>query len=110
MGSDREAGKTGWVPSLIRFVTHMEWALEDRPGRGYLLEYEARANYLWLSQEGPFNPVICAYDLTKFRGDVVVDVMRTHPLTIIGGIIQENPFFVPPDEFLRELRERRERG
>jgi len=36
--------------------------------------------------------------------------MRTHPLTIIGGIIQENPFFVPPDEFLRELRERRERG
>ena len=84
---------------LIRFVTHIEWALEDRPGRDYLLEYEARANYLWLSQEGPFNPVICAYDLTKFRGDVVVDVMRTHPLAIIGGIIQENPFFVPPDEF-----------
>jgi len=84
----------------------MEWALEDRPGRGYLLEYEARANYLWLSQESPFNPIICAYDLTKFRGDVVVDVMRTHPLTIIGGIIQENPFFVPPDEFLRELQER----
>ncbi|HUL13036.1 MAG TPA: MEDS domain-containing protein [Methylococcaceae bacterium] len=41
--------------------------------------------------------------VTKFRGDVVVDVMRTHPLVIIGGIIQENPFFVPPDEFLREL-------
>ena len=28
-------------------------------------------------------------------------------MTIIGGILQENPFFVPPDEFLRELRERR---
>jgi len=57
---------------------------------------------------GPFNPVICAYDLTKFAGDVVIDVMRTHPLVIVGGILQENPFFVPPDEFLRELRERRE--
>ena len=34
--------------------------------------------------------------------------MRTHPLVIIGGIIQEDPFFVPPDEFLRELRERRD--
>jgi hypothetical protein len=32
--------------------------------------------------------------------------MRTHPMIIIGGILQENPFFVPPDEFLRELRER----
>jgi hypothetical protein len=32
--------------------------------------------------------------------------MRTHPMIIIGGILQENPFFVPPDEFLRELRAR----
>jgi len=36
--------------------------------------------------------------------------MRTHPMIIIGGILQENPFFVPPDEFLRELRERRTTG
>ena len=28
-------------------------------------------------------------------------------MIIIGGVLQENPFFVPPDEFLRELRERR---
>jgi len=27
-------------------------------------------------------------------------------MIIIGGILQENPFFMPPDEFLRELRER----
>ncbi len=40
-------------------------------------------------------------------GEVVVDVMRTHPMIIIGGILQENPFFVPPDEFLRRLWERR---
>jgi len=32
--------------------------------------------------------------------------MRTHPMIIISGILQENTFFVPPDEFLRELRER----
>jgi hypothetical protein len=30
-------------------------------------------------------------------------------MIIIGGILQANPFFVPPNEFLRELRERRER-
>ena len=27
-------------------------------------------------------------------------------MIIIGGILQENPFFVPPDEFLQELRAR----
>ena len=53
--------------------------------------------------------VICVYDLARFRADVVMDIMRTHPVVLIGGILQENPFFVPPDEFLRELRERRAR-
>jgi hypothetical protein len=32
--------------------------------------------------------------------------MRTHPMIIIGGILQQNPFFVPPEEFLREIRGR----
>jgi len=86
----------------IRFVTHMEWALEDRPGVDALLEYEASAN-LVPSED----PVVCAYELANFGGDVIVDIMRTHPMIIIGGILQENPFFVPPNEFLRELRARR---
>ena len=41
---------------------------------------------------------------------MVLDILRTHPMVIIGGILQENPFFVPPDEFLRELRERARAG
>ncbi len=72
----------------IRFVTHIEWALEDRPGVDGLLEYEASANLV------PFeDPVVCAYGLGKFGGDVVVEIMRTYPVIIIGGILQENPFF-----------------
>lgn len=35
-----------------------------------------------------------------------MDIMRTHPMVIIGGVLQTNPFFVPPDEFLKELRTR----
>jgi hypothetical protein len=27
-------------------------------------------------------------------------------MTVIGGILQANPFFVPPDAMLRELRAR----
>ena len=39
-----------------------------------------------------------------------MDILRTHPMVIIGGMLQVNPFFVPPDVFLRELRERAERN
>jgi hypothetical protein len=45
--------------------------------------------------------------LAQFGANVVLDILRTHPMVIIGGILQENPFFVPPAEFLRELRLRR---
>jgi len=31
-------------------------------------------------------------------------------MIIIGGILQENPFFVPPDKFLQELRARESTG
>ena len=51
--------------------------------------------------------VICVYDLAKFGGETVIDIMRTHPLVVIGGSLHQNPFFVPPEEFLSELRERR---
>jgi MEDS: MEthanogen/methylotroph, DcmR Sensory domain len=91
--------------SLTRFVTQMEWALLDKPGVEDLLEIEARFNYVSPKYD---DPVICAYDLSRsFSSSVVVDVMRTHPVVIIGGVLQENPFFVPPDQFLREMRERR---
>jgi hypothetical protein len=92
--------------SRIRFLTHMEWALEAKRDIDDLLEYEAKSNEHWLGQEGRVDPSICTYDLSRFGGDVVVDVIRTHPLVIIGGVLQENPFFVSAAEFLRELKER----
>jgi hypothetical protein len=97
-----EQGKAQGYP-LTRFIANMEWALEDCPGVTDILEYETRLNY---ALKGYDDPVICTYDLSRFDASVVIDIMRTHPLVIIGGILQENPFFVPPDEMLRELQER----
>jgi hypothetical protein len=89
--------------ALTRLVAQMEWALQDLPGVDDLLEYEIRLNYLLPRYA---DPLICTYDLARFGGGLVIDVLRTHPMVIIGGILQENPFFVPPDEFLSELRRR----
>jgi hypothetical protein len=87
----------------IRLLAHMEWSLLDIPGAGDLLEYETRLNYVVPKYD---DPVVCTYDLTKFGASVVVDALRTHPAIIIGGLLHENPFFVPPDQLLLELRER----
>src|SRR5713226_51759 len=90
---------------LTRLLGHMEWALLDKPGVDDLLEYETRLNYVLPKYD---DPVICTYDLSKFSASAVMDIMRTHPVVIVGEVLQENPFFVPPDQFLLEIRERRQ--
>jgi hypothetical protein len=100
-----QSGAAGGYP-LTRLLAHMEWALLDKPGVDDLVEYETRLNYVLPKYD---DPVICSYDLTKFGSSVAMDIMRTHPVVIIGGVLQENPFFVPPDQFLLEMKERRPR-
>ena len=85
-----------------RFLAQMEWALVDMPGIDDMIEFETRVNYVVPKYD---NPVICAYDLSKFGASTVMYALRTHPVVIIGALLQENPFYVDPDELLRELRE-----
>src|SRR6516225_1743475 len=83
---------------------HMDWVFADTPAVNNLLEYEARLNHLLAKYTAP---VICNYDLSKVSASVAIDIIRTHPLVIIGGLMRENPFFISPDKFLEEMRNRR---
>lgn len=88
---------------LTRLIANMEWALKDLPGVQDLVEYETRLNKVLPHYH---DPVICTYDLSRFDASVVMDIMRTHPMVILGGTLQENPFYVPPEEMLQELKSR----
>jgi len=112
-------GMISWVEQMLergrlagfartRSVSHMEWALLGGfSGSEDLVEYETRFNYMLSRYQ---DPVICVYDTARFSAEVVLDVLRTHPMVILEGVLQVNPFFIPPDEFLRELHQRRQRG
>jgi len=91
---------------LSRIVCRMDWVVEGGSYVDDVVEFESRVNELWNRHE---DAVICTYYLGKFGGDTVIDILRTHPMVIIGGILQHNPFFVPPEQFLPEFRERRAR-
>jgi hypothetical protein len=89
---------------LNRIVCRMDWVADRGPYIDDVVEFESRVNDVWSRHD---DAVICTYRLGKFGGDTVIDILRTHPMVIIGGILQQNPFFVPPQEFVREIRERR---
>jgi hypothetical protein len=98
------AGGSGDFP-LSRIICDMEWAIGWPSIHDDLIEFEARVNDIWQRHN---DVVICAYNLNELSGEMVIDIMRTHPMVLIGNVLQENPFFTPPSQFLRERRSRRE--
>jgi len=88
-----------------RGIGYMDWALQNQIRAGALMAYEARLNTILKRYD---DPIVCSYDLTFASGAVVLDVMRTHPAALIAGVLQHNPFYIPPEQMLHELRERGE--
>jgi MEDS: MEthanogen/methylotroph, DcmR Sensory domain len=91
---------------LSRICCRMDWAVEDQSRIDDVIEFESRVNDVWRNHD---DAVICTYHLGQFGGDAVIDIMRTHPMVVIGGILQRNPFYIPPEQFLGEFRQRRAR-
>ncbi|MCP4676215.1 MAG: hypothetical protein GY854_12045 [Deltaproteobacteria bacterium] len=83
----------------IRATAEMSWALEAVPGTEHLMAYESRLNYFipgkpWIS--------VCMYNVTKFSGKTIMQVLQTHPYTINGGVVTENPYYQDPSQWLEK--------
>jgi hypothetical protein len=88
----------------LRIMGNMDWVFQGVPGAEDILEYESEVNEV-LSRNR--QPAVCVYDIAKLSGSMMMDILRTHPLALIGGTVQENPFYTPPEEMLNELRARK---
>jgi hypothetical protein len=83
--------------SFARVVGEMTWALRLLSNIEELVVYESRLNrYL------PRYPqaILCMYELGRFDGDTLVDVLKVHPKVLLGGMLIDNPYYIEPDEFL----------
>lgn len=107
-GFDKEAMIDFWDTSLSRGLAdgrhrfarscgEMSWSLQPLPGVDSLVEYESELNRFL-----PRYPqvIMCLYDLDLFDGQVVVDLLRTHPKLLLCGSLLDNPYYLEPDEFL----------
>lgn len=82
---------------FARAVGEMTWSLRTIPGVDQLVGYEAELNRFM-----PRYPqvILCLYDLDRFSGEIVMDVLKTHPKVLVGGMLVTNPYYLEPDEFL----------
>ena len=89
----------------LHIAGEMSWALGGDPGCNRILEYEVKVN-----RRIPHEPAIaiCQYDRRRFSPEVIRDVIRTHPLVVIGGRVCRNFYYVPPEDLLGPNRLARE--
>jgi len=82
---------------LARAAGEMTWSLRQLPGVTDLVSYEAELNRFM-----PRYPqvILCLWDLEVTSGEVLVDMLKTHPRVLIGGIVWDNPYYIEPAEFL----------
>jgi hypothetical protein len=99
----REHAGTGRPP--MRLVGQMGWVFSSPPGIEQLVAYEASVNDVLNRGK---TPTVCVYDVRRLSGSMMMDLLRAHPLTIMNGVLHENPFYTPAEEMLRDIRQRRE--
>ena len=89
---------SGRVP-FARVVGEMSWALRDLPSLDELARYESEFNR-YVTRYPQWG--LCLYDLGRFGGGILVDVLKTHPKILLGGMVLDNPHYLTPDEFLAQ--------
>ena len=86
---------------VVRNIGDMSWAHRDRPGVDRLALYESALNRV-MGARPQVN--VCLYDLSRCSGQLVVDVLKTHPKAMLGAMVIDNPYYIHPDEFLAQRR------
>jgi hypothetical protein len=90
-------GPSGDSGGFARNVGDMSWAHRDPRAVDDLVGYESELNRI-MSDFPQVN--LCLYDLTRCSGELIMDVLKTHPKVLLGGMVIDNPYYLEPDEFL----------
>lgn len=85
--------------SAARVIGEMSPDVQRLPGGDRLLEYESRVSLL--QRQCPLTTV-CQYDARLFDGATIMDILKVHPLMVVRGSVVHNPFYVTPEEFLKQ--------
>jgi len=83
----------------LRVTGEMTWALRGHPGSERLMEYENKLNRFFPDHQALG---LCQYDRREFDPEILLGVLRTHPIAVIGDQVYDNFHFIRPEQLLGE--------
>jgi PAS domain S-box-containing protein len=80
--------------SGMRLSAEPTWSFGPEPGCDRLIEYEAHLNQLPANGK---SVLLCQYHRSVFGLPCIYDVLRTHPVAILGDRVCPNPYYESPE-------------
>jgi hypothetical protein len=69
----------------------------DADDRREFMRYEARLTEFVAGLPGL---ILCVYDLRLSGAEMLMDVLRTHPVAVVDGVLHDNPYYISVDTLL----------
>jgi hypothetical protein len=102
-----QAHREGW--QSVRISIDMTWLTQDVATPEQILKYEAASDAVFTFQNAPIIALM-HYDYSKLPGALVVELLKLHPIAVVGKYIKRNPYYLNSEQYLLKiLRARSER-
>jgi hypothetical protein len=105
-----QALREGW--QAVRISIDMTWLTKDIPNATpeQILKYEAASDAVFTFQNAPIIALI-HYDHSKLLPSLVVEMLKLHPISVVGKYIKRNPYYLNSEQYmLKILRINKEKG
>lgn len=102
-----QALREGW--KAVRISIDMTWLSKDVATPEQILKYEAASDAVFTFQNAPIIALI-HYDHSKLLPSLVVEMLKLHPISVVGKYIKRNPYYLNSEQYmLKILRINREK-
>ncbi len=103
-----QALREGW--KAVRISIDMTWLVKDIATPEQILKYEAASDAVFTFQNAPIIALI-HYDHGKLIPSLIVEMLKLHPISVVGKYIRRNPFYLNSEQYmLKILRINKEKG
>src|SRR5215475_9336315 len=103
-----QALREGW--QAVRISIDMTWLTRNVATPEQILKYEAASDAVFTFQNAPIIALM-HYDYSKLMPSLVVEMLKLHPISVVGKYIRRNPFYLNSEQYmLKILRISKEKG
>jgi hypothetical protein len=87
----------------------MGWLAQDVATPEQLLKYEAASDAVFTFQTRPIVALL-QYNYAELPGELVVELLKLHPIAVVGRFIKRNPYYVNAEDYMVKIIRRGQQG